>query len=73
MMSGAGHIDGADAGDAILSAASAARAFRAAGEDDAAAPLLVRVRAFADRNRAPGLPTLATPVEGPPALLAPTG
>ncbi|GII21483.1 adenylate/guanylate cyclase domain-containing protein [Planosporangium mesophilum] len=47
------------ASDAILVAASAVRAFHAAGSEAKARPLLSRVRAFAERNRAPGLLRLA--------------
>jgi hypothetical protein len=47
------------ASDAVLAAASATRAFGTAGSDAQARPLLARVRAFADRNRAPGLLRLA--------------
>jgi class 3 adenylate cyclase len=44
--------------DAVLAAVAAVRAARAAGDADTAAILTERVRAFAERNRAPGLVVL---------------
>ncbi|HET9519332.1 MAG TPA: adenylate/guanylate cyclase domain-containing protein [Actinoplanes sp.] len=44
--------------DAVLAAVTAVRAARAADDTRAAAELTQRVRAFAERNRAPGLLTL---------------
>jgi hypothetical protein len=44
--------------DAVLAAVAAVRAARAAGDAEAAAILTERVRAFAERNRAPGLVVL---------------
>jgi class 3 adenylate cyclase len=44
--------------DAVLAAAWAARALRASGAEPAAEPYVARVRAFAERNRAPGLAAL---------------
>jgi hypothetical protein len=44
--------------DAVLAAVAAARSSRAAGDEEAAAALGERVRAFAERNHAPGLVVL---------------
>jgi len=56
----AARYDGIGAvSDAVLATAWAARAFQLAGHPVAAAPLLARVRAFAERNRAPRLLALA--------------
>jgi class 3 adenylate cyclase len=51
--------------DATLAAAWAARAWRAAGDPQAAEPFVARVRAFADRNRVPGLADLVDPPPSP--------
>jgi hypothetical protein len=56
--------------DAVLAALWAARALRAAGDERAAEPYEDRVRAFAERNRAPRLATLLAPEPGSPDGLA---